>query len=659
MIRVRPASNRGRAPADKLQYRADIDGLRAVAVAIVVAYHAFPEQVPGGFIGVDVFFVISGYLISGIILGRLAEQRFTFADFYARRIRRIFPALTIVLASVAAAGWFLLFADDYQSLGKHIAAGAGFAANLVLWQEASYFDIAAELKPLLHLWSLGIEEQFYLVWPLLLVIAARWRRGPLALTLVLGAASFVIAIWTVRLDRTAAFYAPWTRFWELLAGALIACVEIDRQLSALVARITSSSTVVNVLSVAGVLMIGAGVALIDATRVFPGLWVLLPVGGTFLLIVAGAGAWVNRVVLSLPAVVWVGLISYPLYLWHWPLLAFARISAGSTPPAATRLFLIALSILLAWLTYRVVESPIRFGARRRHVVPSLSAAMTLVFAIGLATNASGGFIERPVNRSDAAHLVDFYDRMRREGLREPYRAECDFMDWDSEGTRASLDPSCTSTGARATVLLWGDSFAQALSMGIRGELPEGVTLAQVATSACGPAIDDFDLSVRDRRCEKANLFAMEQLSRLRPRLTIVAQAGDHMAVDWPRLARRAIELGSSHVVVVGPSPVWRPSLPRVFAEHHLDDRAEFVAIGLDQERFAHDQLLASTLANIANVTYVSLLKPLCRADGCVARMAGEGPPELIALDHGHLTPAGSAYVGEKVFKPIIERLLQQ
>jgi peptidoglycan/LPS O-acetylase OafA/YrhL len=641
------------------KYRADIDGLRAVAVAIVVAYHAFPRHLAGGFIGVDVFFVISGYLISGIILGALAQQRFSVADFYARRIRRIFPALAIVLASVAAAGWFLLFADDYQRLGRHIAAGAAFAANFVLWEESSYFDTAAEFKPLLHLWSLGIEEQFYLVWPLLLVFASRWGRGPLVLTLALGAASFLISIWQVRIDRTPAFYAPWNRFWELLAGATLACLEIDRQFSAVVTRIAASSLAANAASIAGVLMIAIGVALIDATRVFPGLWVLLPVGGTFLLIVAGPRAWFNRAVLSMPIVVWVGLISYPLYLWHWPLLAFARIAVGGTPSPAVRIFWVAVSVLLAWMTYRVIERPIRFGSRARPIVPALSAAMIVVCAAGVATYAYGGFVERPINRSDAAHLVDFYERMRRQGLRQAYRAECDFMDWVTEDTRPAIDPSCSAAGARGTVLLWGDSFAQGLSKGIRDTLPPGVTLAQVATSACGPAIDNFDLSVRERRCEKANEFAMAQLRQLRPLVTIVAQAGGHTTVDWARIAQRALELGSGHVLVVGPFPVWYPGLPRVFAEHHLADRPEYVSTGIERSLFENDRQLAATLAGLPDVTYVSLLDRLCRDQACLARVPGEGELDLMALDFGHLTPNGSEYVGRMVFKPFLDRLVSR
>ncbi|MGZ8255818.1 MAG: acyltransferase family protein, partial [Burkholderiaceae bacterium] len=472
------ASASAKATADKsadkdrtTHYRADIDGLRAVAVAVVVVYHAFPLMLPGGFVGVDVFFVISGYLISGIILGALGEGRFSFAHFYARRMRRIFPALAVVLAAVSIAGWFVLYADDYQRLGRHVAAGAAFASNFVLWRESSYFDTAVELKPLLHLWSLGIEEQFYLVWPLLLVLASRVRlgqrgssgvgRGPLAMTLLIGTASFLVAIWTVRIDRTPAFYAPWTRFWELLAGATLACIEADAELRNLVARLTARPWVSNVLAVAGTLMIAAGVMLIHSTRVFPGLWVLLPVAGTFFLLVAGDKAFINRRVLSLRPVVWVGLISYPLYLWHWPLLSFARVMTAGTPRVLVRLGLVAASVVLAWLTYRLIEWPVRFGTRRRTVVPILATSMVALFAFGLATNVSGGFIDRRINRDDAARIVDYYERMRRRGLHAAYRAECDFMDWVTERARTELDPSCTAPGQERTYLLWGDSFAQA------------------------------------------------------------------------------------------------------------------------------------------------------------------------------------------------------
>jgi peptidoglycan/LPS O-acetylase OafA/YrhL len=650
---------RAAADRDRGHYRPDIDGLRAIAVGVVVVYHAFPFHLPGGFVGVDVFFVISGYLISGIILGRLAENRFSFADFYARRIRRIFPALALVLAAVAIAGWFRLFADDYARVGRHIAAGAAFGANFLLWQENSYFDTAAGLKPLLHLWSLAIEEQFYLVWPALLVVAARWRRGPLAITLAIGTVSFLLSIWTVRIDRTPAFYAPWNRFWELLAGATLACIEYDAQLAAVKDRITRSALTANAFSIAGLVMIAAAVALIDSTRVFPGLWVMLPVLGTFLIIAAGPQAWFNRTVLSLPPVVWVGLISYPLYLWHWPLLSFARIAVVGYPSGVVRLLLVAISVVLAWATYRFVEWPIRFASRPRWAVPALSAVMVAVAAVGWSTHLAAGYIERPINRSDAAHLVEFYERMRVQTLREPYRHECDFMDWTTGVTRTTVDPSCTTPGANGTLFLWGDSFAQSLSLGLRDQLAPGTVLAQVATSACGAAIDNFDLTQHDRRCEKANLYAMEQIRRLRPQVTIVAQMAGHTSIDWARLARHTLDLGSQHVIVIGPFPMWYPSLPRIFAEHHLVDRVEYVSAGIDPNLFTLDRQLAEKVDGIPGVTYLSLLDALCRDKACLARVPGEGELDLMALDHGHVTPKGSEYIGRAILKPVLDRLRVQ
>ncbi len=657
------ASASAKATADKsadkdraANYRPDIDGLRAVAVAVVVVYHAFPLMLPGGFVGVDVFFVISGYLISRLILDALGKSRFSFAHFYARRMRRIFPALAVVLAAVSIAGWFVLYADDYQRLGRHVAAGAAFASNFVLWSESSYFDTTAvELKPLLHLWSLGIEEQFYLVWPLLLVFAARWRRGPLAMTLLVGTASFLVAIWTVRIDRTPAFYAPWTRFWELLAGATLACIDADVELRNLLSRVTARPWVSNVLAIAGTLMIAAGVMLIHSTRVFPGLWVLLPVTGTFCLLVAGDEAFINRRVLSLRPVVWVGLISYPLYLWHWPLLSFARLITTGPPRVLIRLGLVAASVELAWLTYRLIEWPIRFGTRRRTVVPILATSMVALFAFGLATNVSGGFIDRRINRDDAARIVDYYERMRRRGLHAAYRAECDFMDWVTERARTELDSSCTAPGQERTYLLWGDSFAQALSLGLREQLPPGTALAQVATSACAAAVENFDMSVRDGRCEKANRYAMDAIRRLRPSLVILAQSGGHTVIDWPKIAARALELGAGHVLVAGPFPLWRPGLPAIIGEHHLTDRVEYVRIGLDESLFANDRALAAKLSGLPNLTYVSLLDHLCRDDACLGRIPGEGDLDLMALDFGHLTPKGSTYVGRAVFKPYLDR----
>lgn len=204
------------------KYRPDIDGLRAVAVLSVVAFHAFPNWMKGGFMGVDVFFVISGFLISTIIFENLESDTFSFSEFYARRIKRIFPSLLLILIASYVFGWFILLADEYKQLGKHIAAGAGFISNFVLWNEAGYFDNSAETKPLLHLWSLGIEEQFYIVWPFIIWFAWRKKFNLLTLTIIVALVSFALNIKGVKQDLVATFYSPQTRFWELLSGSVLA-----------------------------------------------------------------------------------------------------------------------------------------------------------------------------------------------------------------------------------------------------------------------------------------------------------------------------------------------------------------------------------------------------------------------------------------------------
>ena len=267
-------------------YRADIDGLRALAVVSVVLYHAFPARLPGGFAGVDIFFVISGFLIGSILIAGVEQGSFRFADFYARRVRRIFPALILVLAATMLFGWFALFPDEYKMLGTHVLAGAGFVSNFFLWSEVGYFDTAAETKPLLHLWSLGIEEQFYIVWPVLMWLA--WRRGVsvLKLALVVLVLSFAINLAGVHKFPSATFYSPASRVWEMLFGTVLAYLSVHRIRLFVGARRhghdhdhaserttlfeLGSARVRNVASVAGVLLIVAALALLRADRHFPG-----------------------------------------------------------------------------------------------------------------------------------------------------------------------------------------------------------------------------------------------------------------------------------------------------------------------------------------------------------------------------------------------------
>jgi peptidoglycan/LPS O-acetylase OafA/YrhL len=356
------------------RYRADIDGLRAVAVLAVVVFHAFPRWLPGGFIGVDIFFVISGFLISGILFEKLNTRAMSFADFYIRRIKRIFPSLLLVMVTTLAFGWWVLLGDEFKEFGRHLMGGAGFASNFVFAADIGYFDNSAK-KILLHLWSLAIEEQFYFVWPLLLVVVWRRRWNVLASTCAILVMSFVYGLFTLKADPQHAFYSPFARAWELMIGGIAAYLNLRGYVSRPSLRSLQSAT--------GAALIIIGLLLINQSRQFPGWWALLPTAGAFLTISAGPDAWFNQRVLSRRLMVAVGLISYPLYLWHWPLLAFGRIFAGNAVPSrAVRLALVAVAFLLAWLSTELVEKRFRHTKVRARIV-LLPATMVACLGLGL------------------------------------------------------------------------------------------------------------------------------------------------------------------------------------------------------------------------------------------------------------------------------------
>src|SRR6202171_3078579 len=335
-------------PSDR--YRPDIDGLRAIAVTLVANFHAFPEAMPGGFIGVDIFFVISGFLITGIIARELEQKRFSLLAFYQRRIRRIFPALIVVLCTTLVLGWLWMLPAGYAQVGGDVFSSAAFFANIALLLQSGYFDIESAKKPLLHLWSLGIEEQFYLFWPLILMLVARLRLSMLAAVSVVGVASFVLNVALIGSNPVATFYLPFTRAWELLAGAALACGW--NQLS-------QASTASNLRASIGVVLIVAAAGVLDTKSAFPGWWAILPVAGAAPLLSAPA-PWFCRSLLASPPLVWIGLISYPLYLWHWPLLVFFGIIKFGPLTLVERELILGLSALLAWLTYWLFIFPFSF-----------------------------------------------------------------------------------------------------------------------------------------------------------------------------------------------------------------------------------------------------------------------------------------------------------
>lgn len=632
-------------PPPSRGYRPDIDGLRAVAVLAVVVFHAFPYSLPGGYIGVDVFFVISGFLISGILFDALEKGNFSILDFYSRRVRRIFPALILVLVFTWACGWFILVAANYRNLGKEIAGGASFIANIVAWNEAGYFANASETKPLLHLWSLGIEEQFYAVWPLILYLAWRWRYSWLRVTGLIIALSLALELYTMRGDAIASFYSPFTRFWELLVGGALAC---------LVRQPDSAMTKAgNARSLAGLALIGAGALAMDTDSDFPGWLAMVPTAGAFLILSAGPQAWANRTLLAHPVARWFGLISYPLYLWHWPLLTFARILEFGTPSRFVRIGALVAGVLFSWLTYLFIEGPIRSRGGTRLKVAGLCAGLAVVFLAGVLTWQSGGLAGRQVNRDARALMVQHYEQMLRSGLRESYHLECNFHDWRTDRAKDAISDDCVQPGVNGTWLLWGDSHAQALSSGLRSILPEGVRLAQITTSSCKPALRPrADLSPGDP-CNHSNAFALEQVARLKPDVVLLDQMNHHLRTDWEAFADALHAAGARRVVLVGPVPQWLPSLPLVVAKYYWGLGHETVATGLDQPILDTDRRLAERYGHSPKLAYLSLIRSLCHANGCLATVPGVEGYNLMAVDYGHLSPDASVYVAREILAPAL------
>lgn len=353
----------------KIEYRPDIDGLRAIAVLMVLAVHASPASLPNGYVGVDLFFVISGYLITSILQREITQGQFSIRDFYVRRINRIFPALVLVLLVCLTTGLALMYASEYRPMSKAALFSVLFSANVHFYMESGYWDVASKLKPLLHLWSLGVEEQFYLLWPVLLFWAHRTRRSVLNVALIVVFASLVVNLVLTSKNQAAGFYLPFGRLWELAAGGCVACISWLR-LPAVEpgVGVADGRAFRNILGWAGMGLLAATQLSFMASDAFPGFYVVPVVLAATMLIWAGPQASFNRRVLSHPVAVYIGKISYPLYLWHWPLLVSVRLLGDGQWSSSHRNLAVLTSVLLAMLTYHAMEKPLAIRVVRKNVL---------------------------------------------------------------------------------------------------------------------------------------------------------------------------------------------------------------------------------------------------------------------------------------------------
>lgn len=620
-------------PEARLQYRADIDGLRAIAVSSVVTYHAGWEAARGGFVGVDVFFVVSGFLIGSIVLDEARENRFSFLRFYERRIRRLMPALVLVLCATFALGTLYSFPAELAQLGGSMLATLFFVSNIYFWRHSGYFDAPAEMQPLLHTWSLGIEEQFYLFFPIALVLLVRYAPRQLNL-LVVGAAalSLLLCILATPEFPTASFYLLPTRAWELSLGVLIALGLFPR---------LDNPLIRNLAAAAGLALVCIPVFVFTGETPFPGANALAPTTGTALVIGAGlSGSTLVGRMLSLRPIVFVGLISYSLYLWHWPVIVFQR-SDGFLGqfggPAITAGVTTALSFALAVLTWRFVEQPFRsarFSGPK--VIPPALAAAAGVAAVALVAVGSGGLPQRLPPPARLAASVLTYDPLAQ------YRTgQCMI----SQGFSISdfKDGCMAKSDRRPNYLLVGDSHAAHLWYGLHVTLPN-INLMQATASGCHPFVRDNDALARCRQVMDRVFKDRHALDGVE-KLLIAAKWGEgdlerlEQTLDWAR--DRDIE-----VVLFGPVVQYNSAVPRILAKASWSGPADL----LERERLSELAVLdrhMSAIAAAKGANYISLWSLMCQKPGCLAYDHAGKP---LQFDYGHLTAEGSVSVARLVVR---------
>lgn len=643
-----------------MKYRAEVDGLRAVAILPVIFFHAGFQLFEGGFVGVDVFFVVSGYLITTIILSDLNNKNFSIVTFYERRARRIMPALFFVMICCLPFAWAWLLPHHYKDFSESLIAVSFFSSNVLFWREAGYFGVASEFKPLLHTWSLAVEEQYYLLFPLFLMalwkLRKRWILG--ALTFV-GVISLAAAQWGAYINPSATFFLLPTRAWELVVGALIAfyflyCHEHAKGME-------QCKNTRQVFSAVGLIMILYSVFAFDKSTPFPSFYALLPTIGTgFIIVFATPETTVGRL-LSTKIMVGIGLISYSAYLWHQPLFVFARHRSLGNPSISLLLGLSAFSILLAFISWRYVESPFRNKKIvNRKGIFTFSIVGSVFFAtIGLAGHRLVGY--NNFFGKDKTDYLNYFENSKPDlkyfekiKLFERYRNQCNFLDvnkWRNNNTTIvpvdKIADEChiRNPDKKYAVLIWGDSHAQQLYYGLNEFLPDNWQILQVATTGVYPKIN-AKKNKNDIR-EYSNWFAYETVKTTKPDVVVIAQNDKHNINDMSEIDKTLKDIGIKKVIFVGPSPHWVKSLPEIIAQFLWNRPPQKTYFGIDENIIKLDKAINNELQGDGSPEYISIIDTFCDEGGCKVYFGENLKTGISTWDYGHLTPVASLHFAKE------------
>ncbi len=625
-----------------LLYRRDLDGLRGIAVAVVVAYHLGLPFAPGGFVGVDVFFVLSGFLITGLIAAELEAGAFSVVSFYDRRIRRIVPALVFVCTCTAALAYMFLLPGELKQFASSLIATALSVSNLWCLLYSGYFDHAAETQPLFHTWSLGVEEQFYIVFPLLLMAAFKWRRDRIAVIIwLLLAGSLLLSV--VRLDAhpQSTFFLLPTRAWELLTGSIIALGLVPKPASRLERDAASAL---------GLLAIAIAVFSYTSKTPFPGLAALLPCVGAALVIWGGQGEnSPGRLLLTARPLVLLGLISYSLYLWHWPLIVFANLLNVEALTGLQKTAVAGTSLALAALTWRFIEQPFRRRGADGFTRPAIfwSGGLSLggLVAAALVLTSSQGMPSR-----FSQQVLDLADA---ESDSSPLRAKCHALDL----ANGSFDNTCVlGEAVPPKIIVYADSHGAEFSA-VLGSLAKSrnESIRQVTASGCPPVADLMHLG---EACARYNTKMIAKLVTIDPATIIIvanssAWSNDEPERYWRGLRNSVAALsGAGHrLIVMGPIPHLPNHMgaPATIARwtDRGNDPADFKFS--PEERFLSVDAHLRSIAAEVNATYVPVAPELCKDQRCSAYLEDA----VLYYDDNHLSMRGADILARKLLVPLL------
>jgi peptidoglycan/LPS O-acetylase OafA/YrhL len=624
-----------------LQYRREVDGLRSIAIIPVLFFHAGVNVFRGGYVGVDIFFVISGYLITSLILAERTAGRFTIVGFYERRARRILPALYVVVMACLIPAWHWMSPEALKSFGQSLVAVSLFANNILLSVTSGYWDLASDEKPLLHTWSLGVEEQYYVVFPLLLALCWRLGRGRLAVLLgILSMLSLGLAEWGWRKYPDANFYLPLSRAWELLSGALVAFALHHR------GPLPRNRVLLkNALSLFGFALIAYSIFIFDSYTPFPSLYSAVPILGSALVLYAADEHTVVGAMLSLPVLVGIGLISYSLYLWHQPLLAYARVIVGSEPSLYLSLSLILVAFGLAYLSWKFVEKPFRNRAfMSQGQVFGMALGGSVVFVgLGLAANMSHGFPKR-LPAASVAELTHF--RELQDQRKKWYMHGCQL----SAKSLAMLGHTSDGWGCQlklddAKILVVGDSHAEDKAVALR---INGIAVDQVIGSDCSlaPSLMAYGCKKKSDALVGSAVLANYQFLLLANRWSDMQEV-NAFAAEASYWKQR-----SAHIVLFGGMPEFG----------RISDRmANLIGRGMSREdaavTYRYDsqkvQQIDDALRRIARdqgFTFVDTAGLFCHLSSFPERCIPLLGQDYLVVDYAHLSELGAKMLGKRILQ---------